>query len=172
MGEGAAAAGAGGEGENEMQTLQRQWSQVDESIRSSPWHDAYLSLLSQEPPPSTGSPGCGGWGGGCGAGVSPDARLLGECRARAALQREMARLKAELRAGAGVGQVSFAGELRSRVRVLRRLGYLRCAKKMPLYPTTKDPQMSPVSHCKRARYTSQKNPTCPEKRPTDADWPQ
>ena len=116
------ASASDGDGDEQMYQALRQWKQVDARVRESPWHAGYMSLLALGPP-SAGGFGSGGVDGEVGGGaVLTDVELLRECRDLTALHKEMAILKEKLRTVGG--QHSFTRELKGRMRVLRRLGYL------------------------------------------------
>ena len=86
-----------------MKALLLQLQEVDIKIRSSPWHGDYLQML---------------------RGVEGGARIavLKHAREKVKLQQALDEVYAELRSMRG--QHSFTRELKGRMRVLRRLGYL------------------------------------------------
>ena len=87
----------------DMKALLLQLQEVDIKIRSSPWHGDYLQML---------------------RGVEGGARIavLKHAREKVKLQQALDEVYAELRSMRG--QHSFTRELKGRMRVLRRLGYL------------------------------------------------
>jgi hypothetical protein len=121
----------GGVGER-IETACRQWREVDDSIRKSAWHQSYLMLINENltrrsPDLAASAEGdCGGERGRVGEwgsyGRVSELEELRRCREKSELKRELCALQSHLRALRG--QHSFRHELKGRMRVLRRLGYL------------------------------------------------
>ncbi len=112
-----------------MHAVFRQWQQVDVRLRASSWHSAYASLVGlQAPVRGVGKGGEGeeegrlGRSEGAGA-VTEDVEVLKECWEVKEMKRQVALLQEKLRAVGG-GNHSFVRELKGRMRVLRRLGYI------------------------------------------------
>ena len=125
-----------------MKALLGQLQEVDIKIRSSPWHGDYLQML---------------------RGVEGGARIavLKQAREKVKLQQALDEVYAELRSMRG--QHSFTRELKGRMRVLRRLGYLSEDDVV----TTKGRAACEVPRCsckererERARAAEKTVPTC------------